>query len=168
MSNTRSEAVMHLLSGMAPRRNGGHWGRTATAACLVILSACQSSTSSDDALSNSAFVQQSYSSQSLVGTPTKMHAGVPFDLVLHTYAGDKCDVVDRTELTRNGKGEFVITPFNRTVVNADGTCGVSALTVMHTVRLTYATPGEKRVIVRGRDYTSKAVIQLNVTLFVDP
>ncbi|MBK8648485.1 MAG: hypothetical protein IPN16_18470 [Gemmatimonadetes bacterium] len=145
-----------------------HTLRAALAVLLVPLVGCHSSTSLDEALRESAFVRSISSSATLVSAPMTLRAGIPFDLVLRTYPADGCSVVDRTELTRNSKGEFVITPYNRSVLPPSGSCGVALPTLAHTVRLTYATAGRKRLIVRGRDFDSKAAVQVEVTLVVEP
>lgn len=145
-----------------------HTLRAALAVLLIPLVGCHSSTSVDEALRESAFVRSINSSATLISVPRPVRAGVPFDLVLRTYPADGCTVVDRTELTRNGKGEFVITPFNRSVVPPGGMCGVALPTIAHTVRLSYPTAGSKHLIVRGRDFDSKAIVQVDVTIDVEP
>ena len=137
-------------------------------AMLLAVTACHSATAPDAALRDSAFVYSTVSSIPLFGYADQVpQAGKSFELIVNTYGVDGCWVADRTDVEHAARDVTVITPYNRPTVT-EAACAQYVSMIPHKVRLTFTTPGTKRLIVQGRDLNSKAVVRLEATILVAP
>lgn len=139
------------------------------ALAAVSLLACRDTTAPAPIadVSNAALLSPIFSSQSMVELPMNPRAGVPFELRINSFGEDGCWSFDRTEVITDGQSAR-ITPYNRNNATATTGCTQAIVRIPHFVSLTFATPGPKELLIRGRDFQTRAPAQYPITLVVQP
>ncbi len=134
-------------------------------ACILLpLAACRDTTG-PVAGENTALIGPSLSSVPVVWVVGEARAGLPFNVQINTFGLNSCWAKDRTDVQSGAL--VVITPYNRAAGQGSG-CFEAVSRIEHVVTLSFPTPGEKQVIIRGRDFDTRAPIQFPVTLVVKP
>jgi hypothetical protein len=135
------------------------------ACVLVPLAACRDTTAPIVG-ANAALIQPSFSSVPVIWVVGEARAGRPFDVQINTFGLNSCWAKDRTDVQPGAL--VVITPYNRSIERQGAGCFEALNRIEHVVTLSYPTPGEKQVLIRGRAFDTHAPIQLPVTLVVKP
>lgn len=134
----------------------------------VVLVACDHSTTAPSPSDDPAYISMSISSLPLVSVDAPPHAGQPFVLTINSFGSDGCWSKSRTDLDTT-RSPMVITPYNRYTGGPNVGCAAVIVRIPHTVTLTFATPGDKTVIVRGRDFGGNGgVVNLPAVIEVLP
>lgn len=156
---------------MQTMQSRGTAGRLSTVAARVLASilmpvaACRDTTAPIVG-TNAALIQPSFSSVPVIWVVGEARAGRPFDVQINTFGLNSCWAKDRTEVQAGAL--VVITPYNRSNDRQGTGCFEAVSRIEHVVTLSYPTPGEKQVLIRGRAFDTRAPIQLLVTLVVKP
>jgi hypothetical protein len=135
-------------------------------ACLLIPVAACADTTAPVAGANAALIQPSFSSFPVVWVVGEARAGQPFDLQINTFGLSSCAAKDRTDVDPGAL--VVITPYNRSIERPGTGCFEAVNRIEHVVTLSYPTPGEKKLILRGRAFDTRAPLHLPVTIVVKP
>ena len=145
------------------------WSKTLLALVAVPLvgSACRDNTTGPVVGENAALIQPAVSSVPLFWVVGEARAGQPFDVQINTFGPNSCWSKERTEVTPGVV--LVITPYNRSdEARPDGGCYQLVRHIQHVVTLSYPTPGEKPLVIRGRAYDTREPIHYPVTVVVKP
>jgi hypothetical protein len=163
-SSFRAQADL-MKPGQSRNRAGQASGVAPILFCMVLsLAACRDTTA-PVAGANAALIGPSFSSVPVVWVVGEARAGKPFEVQINTFGLNSCWAKDRTDVQPGAL--VIITPYNRS--GGQGTACFEAVSrIEHVVTLSYPTPGEKQVIIRGRDFDTRAPLHLPVTLVVKP
>lgn len=139
-----------------------------TAATLALLG-CRDTTAPAPIadVDNTGLLAPIFSSQSMIELPLNPRAGVPFELRINSFGEDGCWSFDRTEVVADAQSAR-ITPYNKSHASATTGCTMAIVRIPHIVTLTFATPGTKELLIRGRDFQTRAPAQYPVVLVVQP
>jgi len=132
---------------------------------LMSLAACGDSTAPVLG-ADAAFIQPSFSSAPLFWVEGEARVGQPFTVQINTYGLNSCWGPARTDVQRGAL--VIITPYNRPPEPRGSACLMAINRIAHRVVLSYPTPGEKHLLIRGRAFETGAPIQYPVTLVVRP
>ncbi len=155
MSETRSPSRSRPVSPLL-----------ATLACILVpFTACRDTTA-PVAGATAAFIQPSFSSVPLFEVLGEARAGRPIVVQINTFGLDSCWGRERTDVAAGAL--TIITPYNRTSSEPGTFCLAAIRRIEHAVTLSYPTPGEKQLLIRGRAFDTREPIVFPVTLSVKP
>lgn len=100
-------------------------------------------------------VNPALSSQQMVNLPTEARVNVPFTVTVTTLGSSSCTRADGADVVVSGR-TATITPYDR-VAPPDTPCTRDLRGFPHQVQLRFATAGEARINVIGRDGSGKTV-----------
>jgi hypothetical protein len=135
------------------------------AACLIPLVACRDTTAPVVG-ANAALIQPAFSSAPVIWVIGEPRAGQPFEVQINTFGLNSCWVKERTDVEPGAL--VVITPYNRSMERPGTGCFDAISRIEHVVTLSYPTPGEKQLLIRGRAFDTRSPIHLAVTVVVKP
>lgn len=142
--------------------------RTAIALCaLAAAAACRDTTAPEIDVMDAALVNLAISSVPVLQVTSIPHAGQAFEVRVQSYGLDGCWVADRAVVTSN-ELSATITPFNRSTASATSGCTQAIIAIPHRVMLTFSSAGQKTIILRARDFSTGAPLQLEVPVTVVP
>lgn len=105
-----------------------------------------------------------YFQPAVVDIPDTVDAGVPFDVMVRTFGGG-CDRIGPTEVAR-GATEAVVVPMDYTLVGPNLACPDILRSFDHETTVTFANPGEGRVVIRALREPEDTVETLTRTVWV--
>ena len=129
-----------------------HRGRSTLVLCLLGAMSCSNVTGSDDRVSAVAILQH-YESPPRVELPVIATAGDPFEVVIETYGELNCILAGETKVRHLDDRRVEITAFDVFLIPGPGSaCTLRPVPRRHAVRIFFDSPGDARILIRGRAY----------------
>lgn len=141
--------------------------RFARLGAIVASFACHDATRPDADLADAALVNPAISSVQVISVTEVPKAGRPFEVRVQSYGLDGCWVADRAVVDLNESIATII-PYNRSNAGPSVGCQDIIIAIPHRVMLTFNTPGQKSLVVRARDFTTRQPLRFAVTVTVAP
>ncbi len=141
--------------------------RGAISGLIAALTACRDSTAPDADLADAALVNLAISSMSVISVTETPKVGIPFELRVQSYGLDGCWVADRAVVSTN-ESSATITPYNRSNASPTMGCTAAIISIPHRIMLSFASPGLKTIVVRARDFNTRAPVRFELSITVVP